>query len=34
MIKESIETIDRFVTDAIEYVKEKSKKRADEPNII
>ena len=34
MNKESIETIDRFITDAIEYIRKKSKKRADEPTII
>ena len=34
MNKESIETIDRFITEAIEYIRRKSKKRADEPNII
>ena len=29
-----METIERFITDAIEYNRIKSKKRADEPTII
>ena len=34
MNKESIETIDRFITDAIEYIRKKSKTRVDESTII
>ena len=34
MNKEWMETIERFITDAIEYNRIKSKKRADEPTII
>ena len=34
MNKKSIETIDRFIVDAIEYIRKNSKKRADEPTII
>ena len=34
MNKKSIETIDRFIIDAIEYIRKKSKKRGDEPTII
>ena len=32
--KESIETIDLFITDEIEYIRKKSKIRVDEPTII
>ena len=32
--KESIETIDCFIIDSIEYIRKKSKERADEPAII
>ena len=34
MNKKSIETIDRFIIDAIEYIRKKSTNRADEPTII
>ena len=34
MNKKSIETIDRVIIDAIEYIRKKSKKRGDEPTII
>ena len=34
MNKESIETIHRFITDATEYIRKKSKTRADESTII
>ena len=34
MNKKSIETIDRFIIDAIEHIRKNSKKRADEPTII
>ena len=34
MNKESIETIDRFIIDAIEYIRKKNKKRLNEPTII
>ena len=34
MNKESIKTIDRFIIDAIEYIRKKNRKRADEPTII
>ena len=34
MNKESIETIHRFITDATEYIRKKSKTRADESTMI
>ena len=34
MNKKSIETIDCFIIDSIEYIRKKSKERADEPTII
>ena len=34
MNKESMETIDRFISDAIEYIRKKNEKRANEPTII
>ena len=34
MNKESIDTIDFFITEAIEYIRKKDKKRGDEPTII
>lgn len=34
MNKESIETIHRFITDATEYIRKKSKTRTDESTII
>ena len=34
MNKKSIETIDRFIIDAIEYIRKKSTNRVDEPTII
>ena len=34
MNKESIEKIDRFIIDAVEYIRKKSKKRTNKPTII
>ena len=34
MNKDSMETSDRFVIDATEYIRKKNKKRVDEPTII
>ena len=34
MDEESMETIDRFITNAIGYITKKSKRKVDEPTII